>query len=677
MLAAYVTSPDATRLPMLVLGHPGAGKSMLIQVLAARLPATAYTVVRVQLRKAESNTPVRAQIEQALGFATNGTLDSWQRLADLSSATTIRVVLLDGLDELLDSSQADRSRYLLEVMEFQRREDEQGCPVVAVVTSRTVVADRVEIPKGTMVVKLDSFTDADIAFWLARWRLVNATAIRAGRMRTLSLDDVGSDGRVRELARLPLMLLMLALYTADPDLPALGRDLAMADLYQRLLQSFCRREAVAQLGPGHPRDNLTLRVRAQLDRLTIAAFAMFNRGQQDVSEAELTADLAALDQSGPMGTAQRTIGGFFFIQVQPTRYEFLHVTFGEYLVAGGVMNQLASTVASQFSHGRRPRPPDDGLLYALLSHQALAARSSTLAFAHDIFARLATADQGQVLALIELLLGGYRHRRGDNRYPDYRPNPPDTVRELACYSANLVALRLTLEPGHRSVPLAKLLRCPAEAAMEQWRSMVMLWKSGVHPGGMQAMLAMMTLSKDLPVIQAGDLRVLRSGRTAEDEVVISNELALARLTNDPGLERRLRHGAAAANGYVYATLGPSWPDTWSDQMASWLIPITAGIDTDYFIRPPEPGTSGQDIRFVAKLIFALFRSRNGEPELIEQLLHLVVHLPLGLDLDIQAIVVAIQSDRQLPERIPELTKLPGFRSAWLGRDQRLDSKPGL
>ena len=143
MLAGYVASPNATRLPMLLLGHPGAGKSMLSKVFAARLPVSAYTVVRVPLRQVGANVPVVKQIEEALELATNGRVDSWWRLADQSEGTT-RVVLLDGLDELLQATQNDRSGYLHEVMEFQRREGEQRRPVVVVVTSRTVVADRVQ-----------------------------------------------------------------------------------------------------------------------------------------------------------------------------------------------------------------------------------------------------------------------------------------------------------------------------------------------------------------------------------------------------------------------------------------------------------------------------------------------------------------------------------------------------
>jgi hypothetical protein len=51
-------------------------------------------------------------------------------------------VLLDGLDELLQASQHDRSSYLQQIAEFQRLEAEQERPVVVIVTSRTVVADR-------------------------------------------------------------------------------------------------------------------------------------------------------------------------------------------------------------------------------------------------------------------------------------------------------------------------------------------------------------------------------------------------------------------------------------------------------------------------------------------------------------------------------------------------------
>ena len=214
LLTAHVTSPGATRVPMLLLGHPGAGKSLLTKVFAARLPASDYTVVRVPLRRVSADARVHHQIEEALELSTNQRIE-WMELAT-QSADTIRVVLLDGLDELLQASEHDQTRYLQDVMDFQEREAEQRRPVIVVVTSRTVVADRVRIPFGTTVVKLDPFNDNDVAGWLERWNRINADAIAAGTMGGLTLGGVR---RQPELAEQPLLLLMLAIYAADQDTP--------------------------------------------------------------------------------------------------------------------------------------------------------------------------------------------------------------------------------------------------------------------------------------------------------------------------------------------------------------------------------------------------------------------------------------------------------------------------
>ncbi len=118
-LLAHLLSMDATRLPLLVLGHPGAGKSMLTKMLAAQLPQQDYTVVRVPLRAVSAQAPVLDQIQEGLDRLTHRRVD-WPELAG-QTAHTLRVVLLDGLDELLQASGADRSAYLREVADFQRR----------------------------------------------------------------------------------------------------------------------------------------------------------------------------------------------------------------------------------------------------------------------------------------------------------------------------------------------------------------------------------------------------------------------------------------------------------------------------------------------------------------------------------------------------------------------------
>ena len=118
-LPRHVMSPDATRLPLLLLGHPGAGKSLLTEVFAARLPYSEYTVVRVPLRRVSADARIHRQIEEALEISTDQRI-AWSDLAQ-QSTDTVRVVLLDGLDELLQASEHDRSGYLEDVVDFQNR----------------------------------------------------------------------------------------------------------------------------------------------------------------------------------------------------------------------------------------------------------------------------------------------------------------------------------------------------------------------------------------------------------------------------------------------------------------------------------------------------------------------------------------------------------------------------
>ena len=252
----------------------------MTKVFAARLPASAYTVVRVPLRRVGANAPIMHQVQEALDIATHKRVD-WWRLVE-QSRDTIRVVLLDGLDELLQATNNDRSGYLQEVMEFQRIEAEQQRPVIVMITSRTVVADRVDIPDGTIVMKLDYFNDDDIREWLDGWREVNSSLIVSGTIRELTLDAAL---RQRDLARQPLLLLMLAIYSADPESPALDTDLSTANLYRRLLDNFARREVAKKAKHNLLPDEMQRQVRGQLERLSVAALAMFNRGRQDIMEA--------------------------------------------------------------------------------------------------------------------------------------------------------------------------------------------------------------------------------------------------------------------------------------------------------------------------------------------------------------------------------------------------------
>ena len=553
-------------------------------------------------------------------------------------------------------------------MEFQRIEAEQERPVVVVVTSRTVVADRVNIPNGTMLMKLDYFNEVDIEKWLARWSEINSSFIVSGTVRELTLATAL---RQRQLARQPLLLLMLALYSADPEFPALDEDLSTANLYERLFDNFARREVAKKSKQNLQSDEIQRQVRDQLERLSVAALAMFNRGQQDIVEVELGEDLAALGEGlalvHPAELGQRLIGEFFFVHVaearplgssehftdlsipiahssEPARrsYEFLHATFGEYLVANRIVNELVDIAETALAGHRGRRDPDDELLFALLSHEPIVARRSIVSFAIQIFANLTEAEQRHALEVLEILIEAFPRRHGSDRYTAYRPTTLDRVRQLAAYSANLVTLRLALQPDNASVQLAVMLRHPADVRRE-WRMIVNLWRSGLDTDGLNAMLSSLTFTDDSVRFSANEKTWPVSGVA---------DLLFSLVVDDKELEGRLRYGMAIKDRFRFSN---NRGDDWSEVMSSWLIPRIAGVaGPSPLITPPPPGTPRESITGIAQLIMALLRFRKSNAELEESLVRLFFKLPEVKNFDTRAFAAAVSRQPSLVYKIPEL-----------------------
>jgi hypothetical protein len=223
--------------------------------------------------------------------------------------------------------------------------------------------------------------------------------------------------------------------------------------------------------------------------------------------------------------------------------------------------------------------PDDDLLFALLSHQALAARQATLAFAAEIFDGLQDTDREKLRSLLGILLSDYRRRHTAGRYASYQPVPQDQVRQLACYSANLVVMRTALETGTARIPLTSLLGVPGSAALRNWQSTVRLWQAGLDPDGFQAMVDMLQLASEPDGI-------IHAPRRAGENQRAAAEIALSRLVRDTQTERRLRYGAAVTEGYAYSHDG----DSWYDRMASSIISTIIGKTRELAPEAPPAGT---------------------------------------------------------------------------------------
>ncbi|MBU2668745.1 hypothetical protein KOI35_35070 [Actinoplanes bogorensis] len=497
-LAGFLTSPDATAAPLVVLGQPGSGKSMLTRVLAATLPPEEFFPVRVELRSVSADAPIQDQIEAAV-HAAIGERVSWPELAR-SAVGALPVVMLDGFDELLQASGANRADYLEQVRDFQRREADRGRPVAVLVTSRIVVADRARVPDDSVVLRLDPFDDAQIGTWLDVWGATNSS------IEPLTLDVAL---RYRELAEQPLLLLMLAIYDAWDNALRSAGSLDRADLYERLFADFARRE-LAKREPAAPIDAAA--IAREIRRLEFVAMALFARGAQVVTERELDLDLHELlrddrvdkpDSDRPLSAAQLLVGRFFFLHEsraregvdQPERsFEFLHATFGEFLVARLVVNTLTDLAEERAHQAKRPYPSpvDAGPLAAWLSFAVLSARGPIIDFGRTMLSRLPAELHAGCDALLRELLAAAACPPQTWSLGGYQPIRRSASEREAAFSANLVTLLVLLAPEGvdvgslgvtwRSQALLWESRLPEDAWKSLWTALRVTWRTDRRDG---------------------------------------------------------------------------------------------------------------------------------------------------------------------------------------------------
>jgi hypothetical protein len=503
-LGSYLTSPGATQAPLLLLGQPGSGKSLLTKILAARLPDDEFMPIRVELRRVPADASLDDQIEAAVRETTGEHLE-WSELVR-GAGDALPVLMLDGFDELLQSTGISHSDYLERVREFQRREMDNDRRVAVLVTSRTVVADRVRVPRGTIAVKLEPFSGRQIDRWLGEWNRINSEYFTGSGLRALDVDVVM---RHAELAQQPLLLMMLAFYDADGNLlqQQSGR-IGQSELYERLLDKFITRE-IAKGSPGATEDEVQTQLNSELTQLSIAALAMFNRGRQFVTEGELESDLLALTGENPrhepggasfgrrLPPARLVLGRFFFIHESQANidfarfatYEFLHATFGEYLVARIVFATLKRTIAVRAAEGIAMSFSDKGIanddrLYALLSFALLTDRLQIGTFLGELIGGMAQEDRVQLSSILKQLFQHVLISLPGNQYATYRPRPLSVPARYSVYSANLLVLN-TLASGDAAQ--ASEIFGQLEP-LDEWCRIASLWQSQLDASALDGLI---------------------------------------------------------------------------------------------------------------------------------------------------------------------------------------------
>lgn len=368
-LLNYLSSPYNTETPLIILGHPGSGKSLLSKVISAQFMSKHYTVIRVPLREVDAESGVINQIEEQIRHVSGiSHVDSWARLSG-AFKNNPPLVILDGYDELLQASGQVFSNYLKDVQNFQRNEAEQGRPVRVIITSRITLIDKATIPQGATILRLLEFDKRKRDLWISIWNRENADYFKDAKIEEFSLPketDLAA-AKIFALAEQPLLLMMLALYDSQDNQLRKSKSFDRTILYDRLLRQFVQRERKKdRYFENLAQAERNKEIESEMKRLSVAALGMYNRRKLFILSKELNDDLEFFESKRELGIPSRIslsqaellLGSFFFIHKskalhkagtpehheEMAAFEFLHNTFGEFLTADFILRQTLNEV---------------------------------------------------------------------------------------------------------------------------------------------------------------------------------------------------------------------------------------------------------------------------------------------------------------------------------------------
>lgn len=362
-IVSYLQSSHSFYTPLIILGHPGSGKSMLTRFIAAKVQGTKSIPIRIELRNAQADLKIRDQILERIHDITGSTV-TWPQLLEWLDSEKL-LVIFDGYDELLQVTGKVFSNYLEEIASFQSdtyKYDNQ--PIQVIVTSRITLIDKARIPDRATVMRLQPFDSNQRSKWIEIWNRFNRNYFES---HGYSIFKVSERRQVLELAEQPLLLLMLAIYDSDGNKLQNNADVSRTALYSDLINRFVDRE---ERKDKNQFDSIQKEVSQSVIRLGAIAISMFNRRALDINSKQLDSDIKFFrlekadspheSKSGgwELSQGQKAIGSFFFVHQSEARssegsdeeiakkgtYEFLHNTFGEFLTADFILKQSAKEI---------------------------------------------------------------------------------------------------------------------------------------------------------------------------------------------------------------------------------------------------------------------------------------------------------------------------------------------
>ncbi|MEL6441388.1 MAG: hypothetical protein AAFQ80_19310 [Cyanobacteria bacterium J06621_8] len=518
-LYTFFSSPYSLDSPLIILGHPGSGKSLLVNMIAARFVASPYTPIRVELRNIQANNEIAVQIEEQLEKDTKRSV-KWAELSD-SLSNQSALVMLDGYDELLQASGKVFAGYLEKVKKFQETEVQLGRPPVrAVVTSRITLIDKANIPHGATIIRLKEFDQDRRDKWSSVW---NQTNQQYFKQENIEPFFVPNNPKIINLAQQPLLLLMLALYDSEDNKLRQSCSIDQTELYDSLLRRFIKRELnkPSEFADFTP-EAQEQKIDREMERLGVAAMGMFNRRSLYIKIGQLDDDLTffkcestkpkQVNDGEALSQADLLLGSFFFIYESKSAktnqetearknlanisFEFLHNTFGEFLTAEFMLRKIGKLCKELSELGKveslssmklekinepdyfpvecfayaplYSRPVILDMMREWLKHKLNQDGLSQADFLKELDAVI--TSQIKILLTKNKLPNGVTSSIENNPFPIF-----PTVGHIAIYSLNLILLRTVLDPNTYIFDEEKIL--PYEDGTRAWDRLTFLWRS--------------------------------------------------------------------------------------------------------------------------------------------------------------------------------------------------------
>ncbi|KAA5532293.1 NACHT domain-containing protein [Taibaiella lutea] len=339
-LLKTLVDPNYITKPIILLGNPGAGKSMLSKMFAGLLCETNdFIPFLIKLRSvASSSASISEHINKGLQNSIENTSDvNWLEWAK-EFKNRIPVIIMDGFDELMQTSNRELNGYVDAIREFQEKAVNSGVCVRIILTSRVTVMQDVSIPEYTKIIKLDSFDIKRRDLWICKWN--NA------QEKPKYKFAIPNNDKIELLAKEPLLMFMLAVYDFEnSELQNMANDknFNQSKLYDSLLERFIKRQLEKNLvfkdatSSQKEKEEELFRL-----RLGMIALMMFMNDTTSRDTQKLLEEMCAFGIQKSSMQTENVLGGFFFIHenksttesdAEKFNYEFLHKTFGEFLTA--------------------------------------------------------------------------------------------------------------------------------------------------------------------------------------------------------------------------------------------------------------------------------------------------------------------------------------------------------